>query len=283
MPKFFTQSDRESYFSIYSTDLEDVGNYTVTIAAVFDNVLQYDASIRPIPADLIYTDSFTLTVNVTGVNSYVRPSNSAPYLVPEPYDLDYHVGEFFKHSFGPIYDPENEETSLEITMGGAEKFVQFDYNSNELIINPDALDNDFEKRTEYEITITIMDEPKDLDRGITVYTFWLNIHIRFDSQEDYEKHLVYEKYPQVVDLRDETQSSVLARKDEKKSSKDDAENPLPVAYIKSFEKDGSLALSFDKPIQDTDALRKVLGEEVALRWLQRQVFRNETYLTDEGY
>ena len=68
---------------------------------------------------------------------------------------------------------------------------------------------------------------------------------------------------------------------------------MPVAKILSLDKDGLLKIGFDKPLLEIDAVKNILGEEIALRWLQevdtppeeekKPRVRNETYLTENGY
>jgi hypothetical protein len=110
-PTFINVLDRYEIFDIYSVDEDHVGNYTLTLTAVLDNVVEYnrldptmDDYISNVndpantygPGGLIYTASFDFDLEVKPPESdYEEPDNTPPYLLPPPQDFFVEVGEYY--------------------------------------------------------------------------------------------------------------------------------------------------------------------------------------------
>ena len=71
------------------------------------------------PATLFYTSSFSLEVEVLPpIPDYQEPENVAPYLLPEPGDLEIELGsDIFQYFLGEIRDPDIGQTiSVNVTV-----------------------------------------------------------------------------------------------------------------------------------------------------------------------
>lgn len=154
LPKFIKSNDREPYLNIFTTSEEDKGYYEIKVTSVLDNIYNggatkdgvYDPDDLADPdnpdIDLITTDSFTLKLFVKLTEGdYVKPPNTAPFFVPEPYDLVFNTGNAFNHTFGPAYDIEGNNIEVRVQFDkDSREFATFDSFTNSIIVQANATD-----------------------------------------------------------------------------------------------------------------------------------------------
>ena len=116
-PTWITQLERFPIFDIYTVDENHVGNYTLRITTVLDNLAafaaldpsmeDYIANIALPPSDLLYTTYFDFKLEVKPPESdYAEPDNTPPYLLPPPEDYFVEVGAYKQIYLGDIIDQE---------------------------------------------------------------------------------------------------------------------------------------------------------------------------------
>ena len=164
-PSYIEQLDRLPIFNIYTVDEQDVGNYTMTVTVVLDNVALFnslDPSMTDYIADindpaasylsqhsgnspLVYTATFDFDLEILPPESdYEEPDNTNPYLLPPPVSQDLEIGAERRDYFlGDIKDNEavNQTITIEVTIDSrAQKFLEWRENANELIMRGEEAD-----------------------------------------------------------------------------------------------------------------------------------------------
>lgn len=116
-PDFMTQLDRFEMYDIYTTNEDHVGNYTLEVVVVLDNLALF-AALDPImddyisdisnpPSSLIYTAKFDFELEVLPPDSdYEEADNTPPYLFPPPENFYIEVGTKLKFFVGDSMDNE---------------------------------------------------------------------------------------------------------------------------------------------------------------------------------
>lgn len=96
--------------------------------------------------------------------------NSGPYLVPEPKaDITAYIGKSFSHSFGKAYDIEGDAVKINVDLGRAYEFANFDFITNSLTIAEGATNLRHPRFT--TITMTLTDDNPIV--SVTTYKFRL--------------------------------------------------------------------------------------------------------------
>jgi hypothetical protein len=163
--------------SIYTVDEDNVGNYTIEVTMLLDNVALFNSLDSDMDdyiadvndpegtysgnsADLIYTISFTFDLEIKAPETeYEEPDNTPPYLLPPPEDQIIELGsDKVEYFIGDAYDAEIANQTLTITVSidsGALGFVEWNDVNNYLIFRgyeADALDVGY-----YDISIKVED------------------------------------------------------------------------------------------------------------------------------
>ena len=176
-PDFIEQLERYPIMSIYTVDEDNVGNYTIEVTMLLDNVALFNSLDSDMDdyiadvndpegtysgnsADLIYTISFTFDLEIKAPETeYEEPDNTPPYLLPPPEDQVIELGsDKVEYFIGDAYDAEIANQTLTITVSidsGALGFVEWNDVNNYLIFRgyeADALDVGY-----YDISIKVED------------------------------------------------------------------------------------------------------------------------------
>jgi hypothetical protein len=143
-PSFVTQLERFPIFDMYTVDENHVGNYTMRITIVTDNLAAF-ANLDPSMEDyvtnvndpstyqgtgtLIYTSYIDFDMEILPPESdYEEPDNTPPYLLPPPVDFYVEVGEYKQFYLGDVMDQEakNQTITVEVEYTSASKLINYD-------------------------------------------------------------------------------------------------------------------------------------------------------------
>jgi len=172
-PSFVTQLDRFPIYDMYTVDESHVGNYTMRVTIILDN-LQAFADLDPGMEDyvtnvndpstyqgsgtLLYTSYIDFDMEIKPPESdYQEPDNTPPYLLPPPVDFYVEVGTYKQFYLGEAIDQEavNQTVVVEVDYTSAKKLINYDDVTRMFTI--------YESVTEdinigfYDLTITIYD------------------------------------------------------------------------------------------------------------------------------
>lgn len=79
-----------------------------------------------------------MTINIQkSPEVYSAPNNTAPYFLPRPYDMWMYATEPWEHKFGPAFDGEGDQVTVETDFGNA-GFVLWDKITNKMTVPANA-------------------------------------------------------------------------------------------------------------------------------------------------
>ena len=169
-PSFIEQLERFPIFNIYTTNENDVGNYTMVVTMTLDNLQlfseldpgmdDYIADINNPPSGLLYQVTFEFDLEVQPPESeYEEPDNTNPYLLPAPVSQTLEIGaERVDYFLGNIYDNEISNQTVTLTVeieSRAQKFLEWRRSSNELVMR--GTEADVNDLGQYDIVIKVED------------------------------------------------------------------------------------------------------------------------------